>query len=198
MTLAANLAALARRLVGTAAGNLVALDGAAKLPAVDGSTLLHVGLWDVDIREQQASGVMGASVLTAAAWSVRVLNTVVRNTIGALLASNVVTLPAGTYIAEWDAYLSAFGSSSNLNKTRLYNLTAGAVIDYGATEFAGIVGGSWASGTRSRGSTVFTVSTASDIRLEHYSGAGGSSSATGWAAGGGPETYANLRLRKVS
>ena len=43
MTLAANLAALASRLVGTAANNLVALDGDAKLPAVDGSQLLGLG-----------------------------------------------------------------------------------------------------------------------------------------------------------
>lgn len=41
MTLSANLAALARRVVGTAANNLVALDGAAKLPAVDGSLLTN-------------------------------------------------------------------------------------------------------------------------------------------------------------
>ncbi|CAI9417356.1 hypothetical protein ANOBCDAF_03956 [Pleomorphomonas sp. T1.2MG-36] len=43
MSLAANLAALARRVVGTAANNLLALDGAAKLPAVDGSQLVGVG-----------------------------------------------------------------------------------------------------------------------------------------------------------
>lgn len=43
MTLAANLAALARRLVGTSANNLVALDGAAKLPPVDGSQLSGIG-----------------------------------------------------------------------------------------------------------------------------------------------------------
>lgn len=42
MTLAANLAALARRIVGTSANNLVALDGAAKLPAVDGSQLTNL------------------------------------------------------------------------------------------------------------------------------------------------------------
>lgn len=40
MTLAANLAALARRVVGISANNLVALDGSAKLPAVDGSQLM--------------------------------------------------------------------------------------------------------------------------------------------------------------
>lgn len=41
MTLAANLASLARRFVGTAADNLVVLDGSAKLPAVDGSQLTN-------------------------------------------------------------------------------------------------------------------------------------------------------------
>lgn len=43
MTLAANLAALARRLVGTAANNLVALDANGKLPAVDGSQITGIG-----------------------------------------------------------------------------------------------------------------------------------------------------------
>lgn len=42
MTLAANLAALARRVVGLAANNLVALDESAKLPAADGSQLVNV------------------------------------------------------------------------------------------------------------------------------------------------------------
>ena len=44
MTLAANLAALARRVVGISANNLVALDGSAKLPAVDGSLLTGLAL----------------------------------------------------------------------------------------------------------------------------------------------------------
>lgn len=39
MTLAANLAALARRVVGTAANNLVALDAGGKLPAINGAQL---------------------------------------------------------------------------------------------------------------------------------------------------------------
>lgn len=42
MTLAANLAMLARRVVGLSAGNLVALDGLGKLPAVDGSQLVNL------------------------------------------------------------------------------------------------------------------------------------------------------------
>lgn len=42
-SLPANLAALARRFIGTSANNLVALDGAAKLPPVDGSQLTGLG-----------------------------------------------------------------------------------------------------------------------------------------------------------
>ena len=43
MSLAANLAALARRVVGTAANNLVALDTNGKLPAVPGDQLTGLG-----------------------------------------------------------------------------------------------------------------------------------------------------------
>jgi hypothetical protein len=55
MTLAANLAALARRVVGISANNLVALDGSAKLPAVDGSLLTGLAL----------GGIKGVRLITA-------------------------------------------------------------------------------------------------------------------------------------
>ena len=45
MTFAANLAALARRVIGTAANNLVALDGSGKLPAVDGNQLTNLSVF---------------------------------------------------------------------------------------------------------------------------------------------------------
>jgi len=55
MTLAANLAALARRVVGLSANNLVALDANGKLPAVDGSLLKGI----------QAVGLKNARLITA-------------------------------------------------------------------------------------------------------------------------------------
>src|SRR5690242_14620433 len=38
---------------------------------------------------------------TSGAWRTRTLNEELRNTLGASLASNQITLPAGSYYAEW-------------------------------------------------------------------------------------------------
>ena len=64
MTLAANLAALARRLVGTSANNLVALDGAAKLPAVDGSQLVNA----TGVKKRVSSGLLTPSAGGLLTW----------------------------------------------------------------------------------------------------------------------------------
>lgn len=64
MTLAANLAALARRVVGISANNLVALDGAAKLPAVDGSQLMSV----TGVKKRVSSGLLTPSAGGLLTW----------------------------------------------------------------------------------------------------------------------------------
>lgn len=64
MTLAANLAALARRIVGTAANNLVALDGAGKLPAVDGSRLTN----STGVKKRVSSGLLTPSLGGLLTW----------------------------------------------------------------------------------------------------------------------------------
>ena len=72
--------------------------------------------------ETQANGTDGgASVATT--WTTRVLNTTVINGItGASLATNQVTLPAGTYTVT---VFSPF-RNTNLTKIRLYNITDSA------------------------------------------------------------------------
>lgn len=88
-----------------------------------GSGLLHV-------RNQQTSGIDGAS-LTNGAWRTRVLNTTVTNEIsGASLGSNQVTLPEGDYHIE--AFCTHQTASTSLadvsSKLRLRNITGGTTL----------------------------------------------------------------------
>lgn len=81
------------------------------------------------VRDQKAAATLGGT--NAAGDQVRTLNTVVTNTItGASLASNQVTLPAGTY--------RVFGRASayavNRHRARLYNVTDAANAILGSSE----------------------------------------------------------------
>jgi len=74
------------------------------------------------VRDQRVSGTHGGTA-TAGSYLTRVLNTVLTNTIsGASLASNQITLPAGTY--EIDASVPGFICGGF--KAKLYNVTDGA------------------------------------------------------------------------
>ena len=76
------------------------------------------------VRDEQATTVEGGNS-TASGDVTRVLNTVVSNTIeGASLASNQITLPAGTYYIE---ALANTVSNVNWNRGFLYNVTDAAV-----------------------------------------------------------------------
>lgn len=57
---------------------------------------------DLIAADVRASGVNGGT-FTAGARRQRTINTLLRNTIGASLASNRITLPAGTYHGDWTA-----------------------------------------------------------------------------------------------
>lgn len=88
-----------------------------------GGQLLHV-------QDVKASGTAGQSI--ASANNIRVLNTVKTNEItSASLASNQVTLPAGTY------YVDAWASSYAAGATRLYwwNVGAGTIVATGQSAY---------------------------------------------------------------
>lgn len=79
--------------------------------------LLHV----VDRKALNTAG----GTFTTGAWRTRDLNVVMTNEIeGSLLASNQITLPAGTYFIE----AKAPGFAVNVHKARLYNTTTDAQI----------------------------------------------------------------------
>jgi len=142
---------------------------------------------DIIIQEQQSSGTNGQSVTTSGAYRIRVLNTSVRNVIaGASLASNQLTLPAGTYYAEWRSPTYAGGGT----QSRLFNATDSTVLAYGSTTQVA------ASNVQqdSCGSAVFTITSSKAIEIDHrYSGGGTAGSA---ASFGNTEVYTELRIWK--
>ena len=88
----------------------------------------------IHVREVQASGVAGSA--SVAAWTNRVLNTTVLNTIsGALLAGNQITLPPGTY--DISAVMNVFSAASMGHKARLRDITNGITLLEGMTSWGG-------------------------------------------------------------
>jgi hypothetical protein len=142
---------------------------------------------DVIANETQASGTNGGT-FTSGAYRQRTLNTLVRNNIGASLASNQITLPAGTYFAEWSCPANNLGA----HKSRLQNITDAATIALGTVETA-----QNGNTTRSFGTAYFTIATSKVIELEHRSG--GTSATTGFgvaATFGDNEIYSEIRIWK--
>lgn len=143
------------------------------------------------VREEQASGTQGGSS-TGGTYHIRVLNTTVgTNTItGASLASNIVTLPTGTY--EFEA--SAPCNSGNRHKLFLYNDTDATDILGGQNCNSGT-----AAGTSAICSGKFTLATTKNVKLRHYIETSTATNGLGGSLGlGSVEVYASLKLRKVA
>ena len=112
------------------------------------------------IQDQKASGT-GGGTFTSGAWQTRTLNTVLTNTIsGASLASNVITLPAGTYIVEAKAPAGAVTA----HKAKLYNVTDAVDIIIGTSERTA---GTPVNSTQSFVSGKFTIAGTKNISLQH-------------------------------
>ena len=94
-------------------------------------------------------------------WQTRDLNTEMVDTgNNASVASNRVTLAAGTYRCEW---ISPF-YQSNRYRTRLQNITDSATIAY---SFSNIAKYSDESGALSQGFTRFTLSASKDLEVQY-------------------------------
>ena len=141
---------------------------------------------DAIIHDRKASGTNGGT-FTSGAWRQRTLNTSTRNVIsGSSIASNQITLPAGTYYAEWraDAY------AVNAHRSRLYNVTDSSVIDYSLNNYA-------STGGVSMGSCYFTLTSAKAIEIDHYCQTTAATNGFGVAANFGvDEIYAELKIWK--
>lgn len=147
---------------------------------------------DMIVQEQQATGT-SAGGFTSGSFVTRALNVAVRNVIsGASLATSLITLPAGTYAVEW----SSPGYNCNAHASRLFNVTDSAVIESGTSEFTANASN---VGTRSVGTTVFTLSSTKVIRLEHQCGTTVATTGLGRATSiGAHEVYSWVKIWKVA
>jgi hypothetical protein len=117
------------------------------------------------VRDEKAAGTAGGTNVAADFTQTRTLNTVVTNTIiGASLASDTVTLPAGTY----DFFISAPAMATNGHQAALYNVTASSYTRIGTMEFVGSgAGGQTSSVVRGR----FTINAPAAFKVRHWTSA---------------------------
>jgi hypothetical protein len=142
------------------------------------------------VREEQPSGTASSS---AGAFGVVqcVLNTVKVNEIsGASLASNQVTLPAGTY--EYEGTTVAYGSALT-HKAMLYSVTDTAYTDYG-TSSSSNSSSSDTSRAILRGK--FTIATPKVFQLRRYT-TGSSAGPAQPASASATEVYFEILFKKV-
>ena len=121
-----------------------------------GHKLLH-------IQDQKGTGTAGGT-FTAGAWRTRDLNTVLTNEIpSATLVSNQISLPAGTYFI----IASAPAFRTNNHKAKLRNITDGADILIGLSEFSTTTGDQAMTPSRVIGR--FTIAGTKVLELQHQS-----------------------------
>lgn len=143
-------------------------------------------------RDEKAQNTAGGT-FNASAWRTRVLNTTVQNSItGASLASNQVTLPAGSYfvIARAPAFRVA------AHKARLQNITDATTIAVGTTTYSDS-GGNY-SQNDSFIFTFFVIADTKTIELQHFCNAGGVTNGFGVASNIATEVFSELLVWKVS
>lgn len=137
-------------------------------------------------REEQTSGTNGGT--SSAGWNTtRTLNTTVYNSItGCSLGSNLVTLPAGTYLIKGITPFSASGQFI----TRIYNSSDTAIIVRGSN--AGDNAG------YAIAETVVTLSASKNIRLDTYTVEAVASTGLGTAVSEGTnEVYSEMFIERL-
>lgn len=154
------------------------------LDAANANQILHV-------RDQKAQGTDAGTSISGG--QVRALNTVVSNSIpGASLASNRVTLPAGTY----DLFARAPAFRSNRTKAWLRNVATTTILT-GSSEYSAntdvITVSSFVTGR-------FTLATTTDLEIAQSFEVGVASNGLGASSNvsGQPEVFTEAIFRKVS
>jgi len=138
--------------------------------------------------DEKTSGTNGGTA-TNGAWRTRDLNTTRVNGItSASLASNQITLPAGTY--QIQAFAPSIESSSS--QTRFYNITDSSVAILGTSNYMASAGGITTLG----GSVVITGTKV--FELQHRVGVTVASNGFGLATSWGTESYSYVIIAKVA
>jgi hypothetical protein len=142
------------------------------------------------IQDNKSSGSQGGT-FTSGAWRTRDLQTTQVNSItSASLASNQITLPAGTYAISASAEAWKTGS----HQTRFYNITDSTVAITGSTEISVAAG----SGTRSFVEGVITIAASKVFELQHQAAATVTTQGFGAGAGFTNEIFSTVTIQKVA
>ena len=145
------------------------------------------------IRDERAAGV-GSGDFTAGAWRTRPLNTEVVDTDNlASLASNQITLAAGTY----RCLIRATAFYVNLHQARLQNVTDGTTALLGTSESAAATG-AYGINTASVIAGRFTIAATKTFEVQHRCNTTRSANGFGTAAGFGNEIYTIAEFWKES
>jgi len=149
-----------------------------------------IGLPDIlHVRQEETSGT-NAATGSAATWNVRVLNTVKTNLItGASLATNQITLPAGTYRIR----ASAGAVDIDRHQLRFRNVTDGTTAVNGTSELSN--DGDY-SMTNSLLYGRFTIAAEKDFELQHYTELTSSASLGNATSSGQVEVYAEVYIEQ--
>lgn len=140
------------------------------------------------VYDQKAQNTAGGT-FTSGAWQTRTLNTVQSNSItGASLASNQITLPAGTYLIEG----SAPAATVNLHQAGFYNVTDGTFSIIGTTERAGT-----SDVTRSFFSGVITIAGTKVFDIRHRCQITCGTYGFGYAGNFAVEIYTMVKITKL-
>jgi hypothetical protein len=144
---------------------------------------------DVIIEDQKAQNTNGGSA-TSGAWRTRTLNTLVRNVDTlASLATNQITLPAGTYYIKW----AAPAAQCNAHQTRLQNITDAATVSVGTSEFA-----TTSVQSSSFGKCVVTITASKAFEIQHQVQVTSGTNGFGQAANFTTEVYARVEITRLA
>lgn len=176
--------------VGSGAWSTLGVASLASTAKAFQSQLFHV-------REAQASGTNGGT-FTGGAWRTRTLNSTVVNQItSASLASNQITLPAGTYYIDATAPANMVGG----HKAKLFNVTDSTDTMTGSSEYSDSSGNNFDgyAVTRSRIVGQFTIAGAKTFEIRHISQVTRNTSGFGCDTTSGlSETFTEVLIWKVA
>lgn len=153
-------------------------------------------LGTLHVRDEKADGTVGGTP-TANAWTKRTLNTVKQNSItGASLATDQITLPAGTY----QIYGHAPFHRTTHTQLRLRNITASATVLVGPTTHVVDAVGNVALTNPIAGVVILAATAALELQYFLGSDAGGTNGLglVDDTASAEVEVYAELVIRKVA
>lgn len=150
------------------------------------------GVSTATFRDEKSSGTSGGT-FTSGAWRTRDLNTSQFNNItSASLASNQITLPAGTYTISATAPVYDIG----YHQLRFYNITDSAVAVLGISNY--LRTGASATSMISVASGSFTIAAQKVFEVQHQCDSTKADSGFGVAISFGTEVYATITITKVA